>query len=370
MHVGGLDRDVGDEGRAGGALEAEGEGERVAGAEDVRAEEALVAVVEGDAGRAVHDVGQRSPQAVGLGGPQPEAGPLHVPLDESDAPGGGPGDPQPGEELCAPAGRVDDLEPGGSRDRGPVAVGEGTRPRRSGGSFAARTRISLPRKPVAPVRRIRRRERRPRAASASRASRPSAARRALASLGGRGAGSRKRKDWSRFPTPRSARVRRSMPRFRVSVPTAAASPSARRFTPRTPSSAIHSLPVTSTSAAGPELHGDVHGVVVAVCPHQQLVGVDGIRQLRAGDPIELSRCTATARCRRPASPAAPCSRAPRRDRHGHSTPALARSRGTSQSSRSGSSRASREGRGTRSDDQPSGRHPAPAHGPSPARWRR
>ena len=141
--------------------------ERVPAAEHVGAERVLVGVVEGDAGRAVDDVGQRSAAgAPSSSGSIPRSGFSMSPATKRNFFACGARDVQPLQEERAALGRREDLAgPPSSCGRGwsPAARRRTISSMRR--SSAAWERISLPRKPVAPVSSTRSRGRRPRARS-------------------------------------------------------------------------------------------------------------------------------------------------------------------------------------------------------------
>ena len=85
VDVGGLDRHVRHEARPGRRLQLPRELERVPAAEHVRAERALVGVVERNARGTVHDVRQLAAQLPELRGVDPESRLLDVALDEAEA---------------------------------------------------------------------------------------------------------------------------------------------------------------------------------------------------------------------------------------------------------------------------------------------
>jgi hypothetical protein len=123
VDVGRLDGDVADESGPGRLLHGQGEGQRVPAPEHVGPERVLVGVVEGDAGRAVDDVGQVRPQAGQLLRFDAQIRLLDVARDETELLHLGRREVQPLEEERAALGRREDLE-----DLLRLVVADGLRP--------------------------------------------------------------------------------------------------------------------------------------------------------------------------------------------------------------------------------------------------
>ena len=153
-------------------------------------------------------------------------------------------------------------------------------------SAAAWARISFPTKPVAPVRRTRRRGLRPRAASRVRASFWRASTRAFTSLF---------REVGRLPELERERPGRDAQQLLGLARTGGAARHEAHPFAHEPAQPIDGLePFLDEGlvareldeAAGRELGGDLHGMVVAVGVDEELVGLDGLRDLRPGGAID------------------------------------------------------------------------------------